>query len=86
MAPVDEPRSRLDSLPPDDPRRDPEFAILWAAMAESDWLEFLGEEDSPQLRLLLDAHRQFVFRRRIRRILIAVLALACGATVLLFFL
>ncbi|MCC7137574.1 MAG: hypothetical protein IT460_04000 [Planctomycetes bacterium] len=74
------------TLSPDDARRDPEFAILWAAMAEADWLDFTGEEDSPQLRELLAAHRRLKIRRRNRRILIAVLlvlACAAGALVLL---
>lgn len=73
-------------LAPDDPRRDPEFAVLWAAMAEADWLEFTVDEDSPQLRELLAAHRRLKIRRGNRRTLVAVLlvlAFAAGALVLL---
>ena len=67
-----------------DLRRDPEFAVLWAAMAEADWLEFTGDDDSPQLRELMAGHRRLVVRRRVRRILVAVFsALALGVCGLL---
>ena len=67
-----------------DLRRDPEFAVLWAAMAEADWLEFTGDGDSPQLRELMAGHRRLVVRRRVRLILVAVFsALALGVCGLL---
>lgn len=75
--------STAPELPQDDPRRDPAFSVLWAAMAEADWLDFTGEEDSPQLRKLLAAHRRLVVRRRNTRIVLAVvLGLACAGGLL----
>lgn len=78
--------SAKPDLAPNDPRRDPKFALLWAAMAEADWLAFTGEEDSPQLRELMAAHRRLVVRQRTRRIVLLVLLVLACATGALFLL
>ena len=76
--------SAKPDLAPNDPRRDPKFALLWAGMAEADWLAFTGEDDSPQMRELMAAHRRLVVRQRTRRmVLMALAVLACAAAALL---
>ena len=75
--------STTPELPENDPRQDPEFAVLWGAMAEADWIDLTGEEDSPQLRELLAAHRRLVVPRRNTWILLAVVIGLAGAVGLL---
>jgi hypothetical protein len=81
---MDAAMSAKPDLSPNDPRRDPKFATLWAAMAEADWLDFAGEDDSPQLRELMAVHRRLVLRQRARRIVVvALVVLGCAAAALL---
>jgi hypothetical protein len=76
--------SETPELAKEDPRRKPEFAVLWAAMAEADWLEFTGEEDSEALRILLREYQRLKARRRRRLLLLlSLLLVACTVGVVL---